>query len=445
MQTLVASAKDPPEGLGSRTSFRVSYRVGRNPGSPGAPPALTVGTLLHQLPVHRPPTLASPIIPHPASMPLRPGPGRRGPGRRIRGHGELPGATRASPIPVPERLPPAPIPGRARCSPEAGRARRVAALAEVLAEPGRSRGATPLSSVFWDIPDSRGVSVVPAPQRLRPGAGLPPAGGLRRGRPGRGAVGERARTPVSGGDLGSDANRGSGGYRGLPGDAQGSRVDARGNGGCGDCSGTRGRGGGRGPAVRSGRSRDCGPTYVRGSRDRGTGSRRRRRAGARGGGGRPCCAPRAPLLRAPSALGAAAPGAAAARRSGAGGSAHGAGGKPGQAGPGAAQSPGHPRRTRRRALGRRSAREPGFPAPRHGRPGLHRDTALVRGTGGTVRPCRSSPGTPGGFLGGAWSPQHPEAPRPCPSAAPVQGGWERCPRPPRSRCGVAAVCNQAVD
>lgn len=154
---------------------------------------------------------------------------------------------------------------------------------------------------------------------------------------------------------------------------------------------------------------------------------------------------RAPMLRAPSALGAAAPGAAAARRSGAGGSAHGAGGKPGQAGPGAAQSPGHPRRTRRRALGRRSAREPGFPAPRHGRPGLHRDTALVRGTGGTVRPCRSSPGTPGGFLGGAWSPQHPEAPRPCPSAAPVRGGWERCPRPPRSRCGVAAVCNQAVD
>lgn len=224
-------------------------------------------------------------------MPLRPGPGGGVPGAVSGGHGELPGATRASLIPVPERLPPAAVWGRARCSPAAGPARRVAALAEVPAEPAGPTG-RPRShrqpGAFRGIPDPRGVPLVPGPQRLRP------AGGLRRGRPGRGAVGGRARTAASGGDLGDGANGGSGGSRGMPRGARRRRGDARESGGCGDRSGMRGRGGGRGPAVRSGRCRDCGPTYVRGSRDRGSGSRRRRRARARRGGGRSCCAPRAP-------------------------------------------------------------------------------------------------------------------------------------------------------
>lgn len=52
-------------------------------------------------------------------------------------------------------------------------------------------------------------------------------------------------------------------------------------GGCSGAAGLR-------PAVRSGGSRGRGPTYVRGSRGRGGGTRRKRRAGARGGGERPC-------------------------------------------------------------------------------------------------------------------------------------------------------------
>lgn len=76
----------------------------------------------------------------------------------------------------------------------------MAALAEVLAEPGRSLGAAPLSSAFRGIPDPRGV---PVPQRLRSVAGPPPAGGLRRGRPVRGAVGGEPGRPCPAVTLGT--------------------------------------------------------------------------------------------------------------------------------------------------------------------------------------------------------------------------------------------------
>ncbi|XP_014740874.1 PREDICTED: C-C chemokine receptor type 10 [Sturnus vulgaris] len=89
---------------------------------------------------------------------------------------------------------------------------------------------------------------------------------------------------------------------------------------------------------------------------------------------------RAPMLSAPSALGAAAPGAAAARRSGAGGSTHGAGGKPGRAGRGAEPRPPPPHPLPRpEEMLRPGARFPRSWARRAaGRPGLHRDTALLQ-------------------------------------------------------------------
>lgn len=107
---------------------------------------------------------------------------------------------------------------------------------------------------------------------------------------------------------------------------------------------------------------------------------------------------------------------------------------PGRAEPGAAQSPDHPRRTHRRAPGGCSAREPDFSAPGHGEQPAAAGctgTRLLRvGYRGTVRLCSSSPGTPGRFRGGAWSPPHPEPPVPAPLQPPCSEARSAARSPP---------------
>lgn len=108
VQTLADLAKDPPKGPGSRTSFRVPYRVGRSRGSPGASPALTVGLCC----INPQSAAADSTMPCTSGPPPR-CPGEGAPDAGSGGHGELPVRPR------PRRFP-FPVASRARCSPAAG-------------------------------------------------------------------------------------------------------------------------------------------------------------------------------------------------------------------------------------------------------------------------------------------------------------------------------------